>query len=149
MHTGVTVRPQATNCTPCHYSFALLQSGAPLQRQSHSRKRMWAECLRRRSGGERQIQTDGWREHRRCGWTDSSLRSKRGHNAEDFGVWLHRLWRRFSATSVKREKRHMKTTIMLHAADAECDSVSAFFSQRLHAFDGLTTSTSSPDAAVT
>lgn len=37
--------------------------------------------------GEKQIQTDGWREYRRCGWTDSSLRSKRGHNAEDFGVF--------------------------------------------------------------
>lgn len=127
IHTGVTVRPQATNCTLCHYSLPLLQSQAPLQQWRRARNKMWTEFLRRRRG-RKQIQTDGWKEHRRCGWTDSSLRSKRGHNAEDFGVWLRHLWRHFFAYQWNGKKAHaQKSSIMLHAPSV---------TQYLHVFSG-------------
>lgn len=49
---------QATNCTMCHYSLPLLQRGAPLQRWSRSRKKMWAEFFRRRRGRSKSKQMD-------------------------------------------------------------------------------------------
>lgn len=48
----------------------------------------------------------------------------------------------------EKEAHARKSSIMLHAPNAECDSVSPCF-QRLRAFVGLTPSTSSLDAAVT